>query len=152
MNIMKSQKGFILIDSLFAAVVTTVALISLIVLSTMGVRAYGVNNEQTRAYQIATSYGAGLQSLPIATWASLVTANTYQKIDISDSNPVVYNCLTDARSNLAKLPGATVTVSGRISPAANSGSRLAQVKIVIAWNNSAKQVSLIKYYIRNITP
>lgn len=152
MSSSRNQKGFILIDSLFAIVVTTVALVSLITLSTAGIRTFVTNNEQTRAYQIASSYGAGLQSLPIANWGSLVVSDTYQTIDVSDSNPIVYNCLADARINLEKLPGATVSVFGQISPAANSGSRLAQVKIVVTWANSTRQVSLIKYYVRNITP
>ncbi|SHI34916.1 hypothetical protein [Propionispora hippei] len=154
MKIIENQKGFLLLDSLFGVLITSVALISIVSLVTMGVKTYSVNSEQSRAYQIAASYGDALQSLSIANWATLVpsTVTSYQAIDISSSNTVVYNDLANARNSLSSLPGATVSIYGKVSSAANAGNRLAQVKIIVSWSNNTKQVALIKYYIRNNQP
>lgn len=154
MKLINNQKGFLLLDSLFGVLITSVALISIVGLVTMGFRTFTVNNEQTRAYQIASSYGDALQSLSVNNWATQVptTATDYQSISTASSNTIVYNYLENARNTLSLLPGATVSIYGRISPAANTGNRLAQVKIVVSWGNNSRQIELIKYYIRNIQP
>ncbi len=153
MKIIKNQTGFLLLDSLFGALITSVALVAIAGLVTMGIRASTMNNEQTRAYQIAASYGDALQSLSVDNWAAQVSeATDYQTIDTSKSNAIVYNYLENARSTLALLPEATVSLYGKVSPAANAGNRLAQVKIVVSWSNNTKKIDLVKYYIRNTRP
>lgn len=150
-----NNNGFLLLDSLFSIVVISVALGAIISMIAMGLHAYSKNNEQTRAYQIAASYGDALQSLSIDNWYSLVNSADYKAIDISQSNLLVYNYLSGARNTLASLDGAQVNIAGKISPsasAAHAGDRLAQVRIEVTWNNGANNVQLIKYYVRDHQP
>jgi Tfp pilus assembly protein PilV len=155
MSIKKNQTGFILIDSLFAVTVTTVALFSLIGLVTMGTRAYLLNTEQSRAYQVAASYGDGMQSVTITDWRTTVQASSYQTIDVNN-NAGFSTYLANARNNrdafktaFADAADVSVAVSARLSDAADISNRLAQVRIVVSWNQGQKNVQLIKYYVRN---
>lgn len=155
MKVIKNQVGFLLLDSLFGILVTSVALVSIVGLVSMGFKSYTVNNEQTRAYQIASSYGDALQSLSIATWASIIPDNTNSYKIIDADNDKISDYLANAKNSLSLLSGANVTLYGRISTeaaAANAGDRVAQVKIVVSWSNKSKQIELIKYYIRNKAP
>lgn len=155
MRLRKNETGFVLIDSLFAVTVTTVALFSIIGLITMGTRAYLLNTEQSRAYQIAASYGDGMQSVTITDWQDTVKDPTYKEINVED-NASFSTYLADARRNrdafkaaFANAADVSVAVSGRISSAANIADRLAQVKIVVSWDKGRKHVELIKYYVRD---
>lgn len=155
MRLRKNETGFVLIDSLFAVTVTTVALFSIIGLITMGTRAYLLNTEQSRAYQIAASYGDGMQSVTITDWQDTVKDPNYKEINVED-NASFSTYLADARRNrdafkaaFANAADVSVAVSGRISSAANIADRLAQVKIVVSWDKGRKHVELIKYYVRD---
>ena len=150
-----NNNGFLLLDSLFSIVVISVSLGAIISIIAMGLHAHNKNNEQTRAYQIAASYGDALQSLSIDNWCSLVNSTDYKAIDISQNNLLVYNYLAGARNTLASLDGASVSIEGKISPSASTayaGYRLAQIKIEVTWNNGANKIQLIKYYVRDQQP
>nr|WP_092068132.1 hypothetical protein [Dendrosporobacter quercicolus]NSL46960.1 hypothetical protein [Dendrosporobacter quercicolus DSM 1736]SDL70589.1 hypothetical protein SAMN04488502_101612 [Dendrosporobacter quercicolus] len=155
MRLKKNETGFVLIDSLFAVTVTTVALFSIIGLITMGTRAYLLNTEQSRAYQVAASYGDGLQEVTISDWQNTVTTFVYKEIDV-ENNAGFSTSLADARANrdafkaaFANTADASVLVGGRISAAPGIGNRLAQVSIIVAWDKDQKYVELIKYYVRD---
>lgn len=157
MRLKKNETGFVLIDSLFAVTVTTVALFSIIGLITMGTRAYLLNTEQSRAYQIAASYGDGMQSVTVTDWQDTVKDPNYKEINVED-NASFSTYLADARRNrdafksaFANAADISVAVSGRISGAANIADRLAQVRIVVSWDKGQKHVELIKYYVRDTT-
>lgn len=152
MRSITNQKGFLLLDSLFAIVITSVALVALVGMVTMGIQAFTTNREQTRAYQVAASYGDALQSLSVQNWADQVADSSYHPI-LTSAPDTINDYLTEAKTNLATLPGSPkVVLSGKISSADNAGDRLAQVKIEIIWNNGANRVQLIKYYIRDTSP
>lgn len=157
MKINNNEHGFVLIDSLFAITVTTVALFSIIGLITMGTKTYMLNTEQSRAYQVASSFGDCLQSVPAETWQAAVQSSDYQTIDVTTAT--FSSFLTNAQTSLGNFKtafptakNATVAVSAMLSPAPNISSRLAQVKITVTWNQGKNRAQLVKYYVRDSAP
>jgi len=151
----KSENGFILLDALIATVILSMALVALVGLVTMGVNTSNANNNQMKAYQIASGYADALQTLSTTNWNTQITSTTYTQIDLSSANPVVYNCLfntnsQNAQNNLTTLPGANVTIFGKQSSLPQVNNALVQLKIIVAWNNGTQSVQLLKYYISNI--
>jgi len=144
----KNENGFILLDSLGALVILSLALLALAGLATMGVRAYNTNNQQMKAYQIASGYADALESLQISDWGSLVTSPSYTTIDLTTTP--VSTVLNNANIPTNILSGASVTVSAKQSSDASVSNLLAEVKIVVSWNNGgAQSIQLFKQYVRS---
>jgi len=173
----KTEKGFIILDSLVATVILGVALVALAGLVTMGVKTANQNNQQMIAYKFASAYGDALQSLGSTNWNTQVTSATYNSIDLSSNNTAVYDCLSyNNYSNIitttttgrhptttttttndltpltalaqTTLPGATVAIYGK-----QSRPRLVLVKIVVTWNPTpatTQSVQLLRYYVTDI--
>lgn len=147
----KTEKGFILIDSIIATLVLGITLLFIGGLINTAIRTYSTNDERMRAFQIGSGYADALQSLSVADWNAQVTSTTYTNIDLSSG--IFNTCLTNANNNRARLPGSIVTVQARQSSGSAVGNRLAEVRITTTWNHgtTSNNVVIVKYYVRNLT-
>ena len=143
----KQEQGFLLLDSLAAIFILSVALLAIFGVIMSSNTLSSSNDDRTQAYKLAQTSMEKLKQVPPSTWKNLIPlSQTTDKVvgQIESKNGKDVYCIDNIQ--FPTVPSATInnknfttTLTAKMSSALNTGNHLVQVRVQVTWNAANAQ-------------
>lgn len=143
-----NDKGYLLVDTMIAIIILSVALVAVVGIFMQGNVAQRDSENRTVAYNLAQQKVELLKNKTAAEWSAAVPADTHTFIVVfSDAGPtsVPNNAMIFTRTTQAKIATTDTDATKNIN------SKLVQVQVIVSWIDSKmgnQQIAVNAYFER----